>query len=58
VAGLKISIRVEHIYEALRLPPTGIILKTTPTPSESVDPAVQLALYEKETTSKSNSGSI
>jgi hypothetical protein len=56
VAGLRISIRLEHIYEALRLTSTRIVLKTTPTPSESVDPTVQLALYENETTSKSNSG--
>jgi hypothetical protein len=54
VAGLRISIRLEHIYEALRLTSIGIVLKSTPSSSETVDPAVQMALYGKETTTKSN----
>jgi hypothetical protein len=53
VAGLKISIRLEHIYEALRLPSNGQILKTSA--SEAIDPMVQEALYAKGSTSKSNS---
>jgi hypothetical protein len=54
VAGLRISIILEHIYEALRLTSTGIILKSTPSSSEIVAPKVQMDLYEKETTAKSN----
>jgi hypothetical protein len=46
---------LEHIYEALRLTSTGVVLKTTPSPSEYVEPVVQLTLYGKETASKSNS---
>jgi hypothetical protein len=55
VAGLSISIRLEHIYKALRLPSTGKILKTTTSTSDTIDPLVQKALYGKESTSKSNS---
>jgi hypothetical protein len=55
VAGLIVSIRLEHIYEALRLTSLGVVLKSTPSPSDSVDHAVQLTLYGKQTPSKSNS---
>jgi hypothetical protein len=50
VAGLRVSIRMEHILEALKLSPNGLVLKT----ADYVDPEVQLALYGKETQSKSN----
>ncbi|KAK2382660.1 hypothetical protein QL285_070179 [Trifolium repens] len=51
--GLRVSIRVEHIYEALRLTSSGVVWKTTPSPSKSVNPNVQLTLYGKETPSNS-----
>jgi hypothetical protein len=54
VTGLIISIRVEHIYEAMRLTSAGVVLKTTPSASETVVPAVQQTLYGKETPPKSN----
>ncbi|KAK2369170.1 hypothetical protein QL285_082319 [Trifolium repens] len=50
VAGLRVSIRLEHIYEALKLTSDGIYLKT----SDSVDPDVQLFIIGKESESKSN----
>ncbi|KAK2368946.1 hypothetical protein QL285_082106 [Trifolium repens] len=50
VAGLRVSIRLEHIYEALKLTSDGIYLKT----ADSVDPEVQLFIYGKESESKSN----
>jgi hypothetical protein len=50
VAGLKIFIRMEHIYEALKLSSGGLILKA----EVSVEPAVQEFLYGKESQSKPN----
>jgi hypothetical protein len=50
VAGLRVSIKMEHILEALKLSSNGLVLKT----ADSVEPEVQLALYGKETKSKSN----
>ncbi|KAK2363161.1 hypothetical protein QL285_088170 [Trifolium repens] len=50
VARLRVSIRLEHIYEALKLTSDGIYLKT----ADSVDPDVQLFIYGKESESKSN----
>ncbi|KAK2389202.1 hypothetical protein QL285_062812 [Trifolium repens] len=50
VAGLRASIRLEHIYEALKLTSDGIYLKT----ADSVDPDVQCIIYGKESESKSN----
>jgi hypothetical protein len=51
VAGLRVSVRMEHILEALKLTSDGLVLKTV----DSVDPEVQLVSYGKETQSKSNS---
>jgi hypothetical protein len=50
VAGLKIFIRMEHIYEALKLSSGGLILKA----EVSVEPAVQEFLYGKEFQSEAN----
>jgi hypothetical protein len=50
VAGLKIYIRMEHIYEALKLSSGGLILKG----DDTVGSDVQDFLYEKDSQSKSN----
>jgi hypothetical protein len=50
VVGLRVSIRLEHIYEALKLSPVGLFLKTT----DSVASDVTLFIYKKESESKSN----
>ncbi|WJX93456.1 hypothetical protein P8452_74975 [Trifolium repens] len=45
VAGFRVSIRVDHIYEALKLSSDGLFLKTT----NSIAPDVEQFIYKDKT---------